>query len=63
MNTVKSKLTELQIMQNDALRFCKGGKMLGKVSKAKIHDSIGLEQRRQKQVFSIMLTHAKKRKI
>ena len=34
--------------------------MLGKVSKAKIHDSIGLEQRRQKQVFSIMFTHAKK---
>ena len=54
---------ELQIMQNDALRYCKGIKLLDKVAVAKIHDSIGLlslEQRRQKQLLSIMFIHAKK---
>ena len=54
---------DLQIMQNDALRFCKGIQLLDKVSIPKIHDSISLlslEQRRQKQLLSIMFIQAKK---
>ena len=49
--------TELQVTQNDAQRYCKNVQMLDKVSIAKLHDSIGLlslEQRRQKQLLSIM---------
>ena len=56
---------DLQVMQNDALRFCKGIQMLDKVSIAKIHDSIGLlslEQRRQKQLLNIMFIQSKKGK-
>ena len=33
--------TELQVTQNDALRYCKDVQMLDKVSIAKLHDSIG----------------------
>ena len=60
-----SEKYELQIVQNDALRFCKRLQMLGKISIPKIHDSVGLlslEQQRQKQLLCIMLIHAKKGK-
>ena len=48
---------DLQVIQNDALRFCKNIRMLDKVSIPKIHDSISLlslEQRQQKQLMNIM---------
>ena len=54
---------DLQVMQNDALRFCKGIQLLDKVSIAKIHDSIhllSLEQRGQKQLLNIMFIQARK---
>ena len=56
---------ELQIMQNDALRYCGGIQLLDKVAVAKLHDSIGLlslEQRRQKQLLNIMFIQALKGK-
>ena len=48
---------DLQVIQNDALRFCKNIRMSDKVSIPKIHDSISLlslEQRQQKQLMNIM---------
>ena len=54
---------DLQIMQNDALRFCKGAKLLDKVAVKKLHDSIkllSLEHRRQKQLLDIMFNQASK---
>ena len=58
---------ELQIIQNDALRFCKGVKMLDRVSIAKVPDSVGLdllslEQRRQRQVLSIIVNQPSAKK-
>ena len=54
---------DLQVMQNDSLRYCKDIGMLDKVSIAKIHDSVhvsllSLEQRRQKQLLNIMFIQA-----
>ena len=54
---------DLQIMQNDALRFCKNIHMLDKVSIPKLHDSVkllSLEQRRQKQELNLMYMQARK---
>ena len=56
---------ELQIVQNDALRYCKNVQKLDKVSIPKIHGSVrllSLEQRRQKQLLNLMFIHAKKGK-
>ena len=56
---------DLQVMQNDALRYCKGIQLLDKKSIAKLHDSIkllSLEQRRQKQLLNIMYLQANKGK-
>ena len=54
---------DLQIIQNDVLRFCKNVQMLDMVSVAKIHDSVNLlslEQRRQKQLLNLMYIQARK---
>ena len=54
---------DLQIMQNDALRFCKGLQLLDNVAIKTLHDSISLlslEQRRKKQLLNIMFNHARK---
>ena len=54
---------DLQIMENDAIRFCKGLKLLDKVSIPVIHNSIhllSLEQRRQKQILKIMYIQSQK---
>ena len=56
---------DLQVMQNDSLRYCKDIAMLDKVSIAKIHDSVSLlslEQRRQKQLLNMMFIQASKGK-
>ena len=56
---------DVEVIQSDALRYCKNIQMLDKVSVAKIHDSVGLlslEQRRQKQLLNIMFIQAKKGK-
>ena len=53
---------KLQIMQNDALRFCKGLQLLDKEAIKILHDSISLlslEQRRQEQLLNIMFNHAR----
>ena len=63
MSLTNNDKYELQVMQNDALRFCKGVQLLDKVAVKKIHDSINLlilEQRRQKQLLSIMFNQARK---
>ena len=52
---------DLQVVQNDALRFCKNIQMLDKISIPKIHDSVSLlslEQRRQKQLLNLMFIQA-----
>ena len=57
--------SDLQIMQNDALRFCKGVHLLDKISIENIHNSVkllSLEQRRQKQLLSIMFIQSIKGK-
>ena len=54
---------DLQVIQNDALSFCKNIYMSDKISIPKIHDSIcllSLEQRRQKQLLNIMHIQALK---
>ena len=54
---------DLQVMQNDALRFCNGLKLLDMMPVALLHNSVhllSLEQRRQKQVLKIMFIQAKK---
>ena len=56
---------DLQVMQNDAIRFCKGVKLLDKVSISVLHNSIkllSLEQRKQIQVLKLMYSHARKGK-
>ena len=56
---------ELQVVQNDALRFCKNIHMLDKISIPKMHDSVrllSLEQRRQKPFLNLMFIHARKGK-
>ena len=56
---------DLQVIQNDALRYCKNVQIIDKVSIAKIHDSIGLlslEQRRQKQLLNLMFIQSIKGK-
>ena len=56
---------ELQVVQNDALRFCENIHLLDKISIPKIHDSVrllSLEQRRQKQVLNLMFNQARKGK-
>ena len=55
---------DLQVMQNDALRFCKGIKLQDKVSIPILHNSIkllSLEQRRQKQVLKLMYVQSQKK--
>ena len=45
---------DFQVIQYDALRFCKNIQLLDKISIPKIHDDVGLlslEQRRQKQLL------------
>ena len=54
---------DLQVMQNDALRFCKGILLLDKVAITNLHDTIGLlslEQRKQNQLVNIMFIQALK---
>ena len=56
---------DLHAMQNDAMRFCKGIKLLEKVSIPVLHNSIellSLEQRRQKQLLKIMYSQSHKNK-
>ena len=57
--------SDFQIIQYDALRFCKNIQLLDKISIPKIHDDVGLlslEQRRQKQLLSLMFNQACKGK-
>ena len=54
---------DLQIMQNDSLRFCKGIKLLDKISIPILHNSIkllSLEQRRQIQLLKLMYIQSQK---
>ena len=54
---------DLQAMQNDAIRFCKGINLLDRVSIPVLHNSIkllSLEQRRQKQLLKIVYIQAQK---
>ena len=54
---------DLQVMQNDAIHFCKNIKLIDRVSIPVLHNSIkllSLEQRRQKQLLKIMYVQSQK---
>ena len=56
---------DLQVIQNDALRFAKSLKLLDMIPIPQLHNSVhllSLEQRRQKQLLKIMFIHAQKGK-
>ena len=56
---------DLQVIQDDALIFCKSLKLLDMISIPQLHNSVqllSLEQRRQKQLLKIMFIQAQKGK-
>ena len=53
---------ELQVVQNDALRFCKNIHMLDKISIPKLHDPVCLLSLEQRKVLNLMFIHAPKGK-
>ena len=53
---------DLQVLQNNALRLCKGYYLLDRIRIEQLHDDctiLGLEQRRRKQLLRLMFLHSK----
>ena len=59
----KSRKEDFQIMQNDALRFCKNTSLNDRISLVKLHEKANLaslEQRRYIQLLTLMYKNSKK---
>ena len=66
ISMTKAQKNELQTMQNDVLRFAKNVRLVDRISRKDLHKEanlLSLEQRREKQLYSLMYKLAEKGKV